>query len=204
AMRQACVTLAREVPNLFYLTDCGPIELTPSVALLGDDGWGDATRGDYERSPIRLRDFQHISDFCDQPKATWQTTLQSLGASSANRLAEKASRLHDEIQVVVVATHVPPFPEACWYEGHTTDELWAPFFVCGQLGDALRRMADASLKRSWIVLCGHTHHDGIANISDNLVVHTGHSTYGEVGIESIIRVGPGHVEVPRTPTTGSF
>lgn len=38
---------------------------------------------------------------------------------------------------VIVATHVPPYRESCWYEGKISDDNWAPFFVCGQVGEVL-------------------------------------------------------------------
>ena len=44
--------------------------------------------------------------------------------------------LPDDTRSVIVLTHVPPFREACWYQGHTTDDHWAPFFVCGEVGQA--------------------------------------------------------------------
>ncbi|MFM7113065.1 MAG: Eco57I restriction-modification methylase domain-containing protein, partial [Planctomycetota bacterium] len=37
-----------------------------------------------------------------------------------------------------VATHVPPFREACWHEGELSDDQWAPHFTSVVMGDALR------------------------------------------------------------------
>jgi Icc-related predicted phosphoesterase len=123
--------------------------------------------------------------------------LNAEGKSAADRIAEKLRHLSDEVTQVLIATHVPPFREACWYEGKTTDDNWAPFFVCGQVGQALREAAQQNPNRKHVVLCGHTHHDGIAQIADNLIVHTGFSRYGSLEIESMVTIGDDRIELTR-------
>jgi len=202
--RRHITQLARELPQLDYLTDCGPILLDPRTALVGDDGWGDAIEGDFECSSVRLNDFEAIDDFRGQSPAARKSILQQQGRESADRLEEKLVSLPESIDRVLVATHVPPYREACWYHGHTTDDHWAPFFVCGQVGRLLTRMADRYPRRQFVVLCGHTHHDGIAKMADNLVVHTGFSDYGELSTESLIRLDDDRIRVPREASTGKF
>ena len=94
------------------------------------------------------------------------------------------------LALVLVATHVPPFRQACWYQGKTTDDNWAPFFVCGQVGEVLLRCSAARPDCQFTVLCGHTHNEGIANIADNLVVYTGAADYGNPDIEAVIEIDP--------------
>ena len=97
----------------------------------------------------------------------------------------------------MIATHVPPFREACWYEGKTTNDDWAPFFVCGGVGDVLKEIAASTPDRQYTVLCGHTHHDGDATLLPNLHVHTGFSRYGTLDVESLIHLNQAGFAVPR-------
>lgn len=185
ATRQATQAIARESDSLGYLTDCGPVELVNGVYLLGEDGWGDATEGDYESSFVRLNDFVAIKDFTRADRIDWPRLLNQLGAESAERLLEKLIALPAATREVLVATHVPPFRDACWYEGKTTDDNWAPFFVCGQVGHVLRRYAIEHPEIKITVLCGHTHNGGGATIEPNLIVHTAGADYGQPRVERI-------------------
>ncbi|TWU42699.1 metallophosphoesterase family protein [Novipirellula artificiosorum] len=186
--RQQVVSFARDQDQLFYLTDVGPIQLAEGVYLTGDDGWGDATIGNYEASPIRLRDFEQIEDFRDADPTERKAMLQREGADSAARLRAKLESIPMDAAKVLIATHLPPFAESCWYQGRTTDEFWAPFFVCGSIGKMLLDVCSARSHCDWIVLCGHTHHDGVATLADNLTVYTGAACYGDPGIEAMIQV----------------
>lgn len=199
--RRDLIDLAREVDNLHYLTDSGPVLPQAGFAMVGEDGWGDATRGDYAGSSVRLNDFALIEDFRNTAPDQWQAMLQHEGQQAAARLTQKLTSLPDTVDHVLIATHVPPFRAACWYEGKTTNDDWAPFFVCGAVGDALTEIATANPARTYTVLCGHTHHDGDAEILPNLKVHTGYSRYGTIDIESIIRVTEDGYVVPRITST---
>ncbi|MCC9643371.1 metallophosphoesterase [Rhodopirellula sp. JC740] len=195
--RRDLIALSRDVPQLTYLTDHQSVSLNRTTVLIGDDGWGDATVGDYAGSNVRLNDFQLIEDFRTSSPEHWQSMLIAEGKSAADRIAQKLRDLPATITQVLIATHVPPFREACWYEGKTTDDNWAPFFVCGQLGEVLQTAAAESPDRRHTVLCGHTHHDGIAKLRDNLVVHTGASVYGSLEIESVISIEETLIELSR-------
>lgn len=186
--RQQTSALAREVTELCYLTDSAPIAISDSVYLLGEDGWGDGTRGDYDGSPVRMQDFEQISDFHQVDRQRWQGLIQQQGRQSAERLKAKLASVPDSAHTVYVATHVPPFCEACWYQGRTTDENWAPFFVCGQVGDTLLDYAAEHPHIKFVVLCGHTHYRGTAEMLPNLVVHTAAAEYAQPAIESSLEI----------------
>ena len=87
---------------------------------------------------------------------------------------------------VVFLTHVPPFREACWYDGRISNDEWLPHFTCKATGDAIREAAERHPERQIEVLCGHTHGAGTAEILPNLVVYTGGAEYGEPAVQSII------------------
>jgi len=184
--RQSVVYACREQSQLVYLTECPPIDLGNDQYLVGEDGWGDATVGDYENSIVRLNDFRLIEDFASADASGWKQQLQELGQESAARLKSKLDQVPETAREVLVVTHVPPFRESCWYEGRTTDDHWAPFFVCGQIGSVLIQAAKNAPKCRFTVLCGHTHHPGYATIAPNLVVYSGAAEYGKPGIEGMI------------------
>ncbi len=186
--RQNVIAASRELDALNYLTDLGPIHLADGVYLVGEDGWGDATIGNYEDSFIRLNDFELIDDFREISSDDWKARLQQLGAESAARLQVKLDAVARDATHVLVATHVPPFRESCWYEGKTTDDNWAPFFVCGEIGRTLMEFCQQRPDCKTTVICGHAHHDGIATLRENLTVFTGAAVYGSPAVEAVIEV----------------
>ncbi|KAA1261664.1 Calcineurin-like phosphoesterase superfamily domain protein [Rubripirellula obstinata] len=183
--------------RLVYLTDSQPIELATNTYLIGDDGWGDAVEGNYETSFVRLNDFKRIDDFRDLASDHWKQKLIELGQQCADRLSSKLDQIPGDAAHVLIATHVPPFCEACWYEGKTTDENWSPFFVCGAVGRVLREFAASHPSINVTVICGHTHHDGIAKIANNLIVHTGAATGGVPEIEAELTIDEVGLSVKR-------
>ncbi|MCA9476638.1 MAG: hypothetical protein KC563_12660, partial [Nitrospira sp.] len=83
---------------------------------------------------------------------------------------------------------VPPFKEACWYEGKTGNNDWLPYFTCKAVGEVLLEMAQRHASCQVIVLCGHTHHAGSVQILPNLKVLTGSAEYGQPRIEHIFQI----------------
>ena len=187
----------RDDDRLIYLTDSQPVELATNTYLIGDDGWGDAIEGDYETSYVRLNDFLRIDDFRSLAADQWKMKLVELGQQCADRLFSKLEQIPSDAVEVLIATHVPPFCEACWYEGKTTDANWSPFFVCGAIGRVLKTFADQNPEINLTVICGHTHHDGIARMSENLIVYTGAATGGVPEIEAEVTIDSGGVKVRR-------
>ncbi len=193
--RQNVIRASRAQPGLRYLTDCPAIEIGGGCFVVGEDGWGDATEGDYEESYVHLNDFRLIKDFVRFPPNHWKQQLEQLGKESADRLEAKLSELPSDTREVLVVTHVPPYRQACWYQGRTTDENWAPFFVCGQLGQKVIQAAQSRPDCQFTILCGHTHHAGVAAISVNLVVYTGAAEYGKPEIEGLIDISDHQLKV---------
>ena len=187
ATRQNVKQSARDSGTFCYLTDSAPIELAPRQYLIGEDGWGDATVGDYEQSTVRLNDFLMIKDFRRVDPISWPRLLYDEGHDAAQRLLRKLAQLPRGCDRVTIATHVPPFREACWYEGKTTDDNWAPFFVCGQVGKVLREFAKTHPDIKMTVLCGHTHHAGEADLEPNLKVLTGSAVYGNPAVQQVFQ-----------------
>ncbi len=156
-----------------WLPGLEPVRLTERTVLVGIDGWGDARCGDLD-STVMLSDWQQIEDFrhARMDRALRNKTLQQLGEDEARALAETLARVPPAEQLLVL-THVPPFPEACWHDGKMSDPDWLPWFTCVATGELLRRYANEHPGTRVTVLCGHTHGIGVFQAAKNLEVRTG-------------------------------
>jgi 3',5'-cyclic-AMP phosphodiesterase len=169
---------ARDLSNA-GVSSSEPVLLAEGWVLCGEDGWADARVGDYYRSPVRMNDFRLIDDLKLLSSQARLRKLRRLGAESAVRLYKQMVRASRMGTAILVLTHIPPFRESCWYEGQQTNDDWAPFFVCSAAGWALKRFCQSHPEHSVTVLCGHTHHEGRAEMMSNLQVWTGRADYGK-------------------------
>lgn len=150
-----------------------PVKLTEATTLIGIDGWGDARCGNLG-SNVKLADWKEIAEldgllWCDAAKRC--ATLQALGDAEAEALRSQLATV--SCRELIVLTHVPPFPEACWYDGAQSSPDWLPWFTCVAVGDVLRAYASAHPDVVITVLCGHTHGSGEHTAAPNLRVRTG-------------------------------
>ncbi len=178
---------------LVYLSASEAVELTPTTALVGHDGWGDALLGDYDNSNVMLSDFFLIEELkkwsrglMDLDRSGLRSELSVLGSQAARHFAEQLPKALERYPRVVAVTHVPPFREAAWFEGEYSDDAWLPFFACKAVGDCLLEVMRARPDRQLLVLCGHTHGSGQTQILDNLRVLTGGAEYGQPTIQQIL------------------
>ena len=88
----------------------------------------------------------------------------------------------------VVATHVPPFREACWHQNAISDDNYLPHFSSKASGDALREVLEGRPDKEVLVLCGHTHGAGRTQPLPNLEVRTGGAEYGRPVIQEIVLI----------------
>ena len=183
---------ALQDPRLTWLSESEPLFLTPTCALVGHDGWGDARLGDYESSPVFLNDFLLIEELAGLSRPDLRQRLHALGDEAARHLdgvlTRALSGLPDGGRAVVL-THVPPFVEAAWHEGRFSDDAWAPFFTCKAVGDVVLKAADAFPRHGITVLCGHTHGEGEQRgLRPNLEVYTGGATYGHPAVARVLDI----------------
>lgn len=186
SVRQAVRELCERRPRLHYLTGAPPIELAPSVGVVGHDGWADARFGDYERSYIMMNDYRLIEELSDMTKKDRWPLLKAMGDQAAAELRQSLAAMIDRFEQIIVATHLPPLREACWHEGRISDDEWAPHFTCKAIGDVLLELAEVRPDRRITVYCGHTHSSGVARPVPNLTIHTGGAVYGEPRVEKLI------------------
>ncbi|HEY5925926.1 MAG TPA: metallophosphoesterase [Kofleriaceae bacterium] len=156
-----------------WLPATQPFALTEQTALLGIDGWGDARCGDLE-SQVQLSDWQLIEDFepVRYDRAARVALLNDLGTAEAFALGELLARAPAS-QRLVILTHVPPFPEACVYDGAQSEPAWLPWFTCVATGEVLAEYARAHPHKHILVLCGHSHGASVCHPEPNLEVRTG-------------------------------
>ena len=114
--------------------------------------------------------------------------LKSLGEEAATYLETNLSKALEKYQKVLLLTHVPPFREACRWEGRMSDDDWAPHFVGFQTGERLVNLMQKHPKLELIVLCGHSHQPANVTILPNLTALAGESHLGLPQIQGIVFV----------------
>jgi Icc protein len=186
--------LARQSNYLVYLSQEGVVELTPSTALIGHDGWADARCGDYEHSDVPMNDYVLIEELARwnqgivPDKTSLRKALESLAQEAADHFAKVLPEAVDRYREVLAVTHVPPFPEAAWHQGHISDDNHLPHFACEVVGEVMFGVMHAHPSAKLLVLCGHTHGDGELELLDNFYVWTGRADYGSPQIQRILTV----------------
>jgi predicted phosphohydrolase len=178
--------------RLRFLDSAGVVPLSPTVALVGNGGWGDGRLGDFAGSDVVLNDYLMITELrCAgspgeplNPLSGWQhkgalaARLGQLGDQCAAQLRPALEQALERYEEVVVLTHVPPFKSACWHQGKLSADDWLPGFTCQAMGELLSELAESHPQRQLTVLCGHTHSEGRVAPSANMTVATGAARYG--------------------------
>ncbi|MCA9071195.1 MAG: metallophosphoesterase [Planctomycetaceae bacterium] len=203
AVRERASKLSQEHALLHWLPESGGISLDDRTALVGHGGWGDARAAQFSRSNVLLNDYFLITELRtaaalpENAQLSWgdpsvvlnlglEHQLQELGDETAKHFHEVIPQALTTHEHVIVLMHVPPFREACWHEGKTSDDNWAPHFCCIAAGEALLEIMKLHPHKKMIVLCGHTHSGGEAELLPNLHVLTGKAEYGQPAIQSLI------------------
>jgi Icc protein len=187
-VRQAIRNLCRSQPNLHWLSEGGVIPLSEKTALIGHDGWADGRFGDFFNSDVDMTDYFLIENLARMDSHSRFEKLNHLGDDAAafvDRLLPEALR---QYQRVILVTHVPPFREACRYDGEICDDNYLPHFACRALGESLTNIMQEFPAGHLTVLCGHTHVRAVVEIAPNLVVKTGGAEYGAPAIQEILTV----------------
>ncbi len=174
--------------HLHWLPKSGVMPLTENTGLVGHDGWGDGRLGDYENTSVVLTDWGLIEELTDLEHLARRPVLQALGDEAAAHFRSVLPEALRRFRRVLVVTHVPPFREACLYEGRIAGDEWLPHFTCHAVGEVLAETMAAHPERHMTVLCGHTHAAADVHILPNLHVLTGGAVYGEPVIQRALDV----------------
>jgi len=187
-IRDEAKQLMKEIPQLHYLTDNGIVALSEQTALIGHDGWSDARCGDFFNSDVLLNDYFLIDELKRLNQDERSQKLQELGSEAAKFLKKQLLIALKTYKRVVLLTHVPPFEEACLYEGVPSGPSWTPHFVCQAAGEAMESVMKEHPEKQLLVLCGHSHCGQDVQILPNLRVLTGQSELGNPNVQGLIFV----------------
>jgi hypothetical protein len=178
------------------------VELTAETGLIGHDGWADGRFGDYASSDVLLNDYFLIEELAGLDADARLERLQGLGAEAADHFRRVLPEALARFCRVIAVTHVPPFREACWHQGQISGDAWLPHLACQVVGEALVEVMRAHTDRELLVLCGHTHSSGEAQVLPNLKVLTGEAVYGRPEIQGwIILDGTDEFGLRKRPRT---
>jgi Icc-related predicted phosphoesterase len=173
--------LVAKQDNLFWLTELPDkfVEIDEGIAVVGHEGWYDCRNGRLGR--IKMNDFYYIKNF---KPLNAPGKISDVLISEFRRLTDEAIK-HIEgaleeafkhYEKVLMVTHVPPFREAAWHKGEISESPFLPLMSSKAMGEMLVRVM-ANINKELVVLCGHTHSPGVAQILPNLKVLTGKGEY---------------------------
>jgi 3',5'-cyclic-AMP phosphodiesterase len=185
AQRKKALELCAQDPKLCYLTKNGVVQLTDEIALVGHDGWADGQAGEFLLSTVCLRDYFEIQDLKGRSVEELRTTLGELGKQAASELEVSLLAALKQYPKVVVLTHAPPFRKVCLYQGHETNDLWAPHFVSFAVGEMLSRVLQSYPEKKCLVLAGHSHSYAHAMILPNLEAKVAEADLGHPAIQFV-------------------
>ncbi|WP_188055290.1 metallophosphoesterase family protein [Oryzomonas rubra] len=182
--------LISEMPQLIWLSAClACIPITDNTCLVGHEGLADGRLGDPEGSEVMINDYYQITELMQPSKRARLEVQHQLGDDAAAHLRSQLKQAIDaSYRKILVALHVPPFPEACWHMGEKSTDEFLPHFGCQATGEVLREFALTYSLADFTVYCGHTHSSGVAEILPNLRVFTGRAKYGRPQIERLFTV----------------
>jgi 3',5'-cyclic AMP phosphodiesterase CpdA len=183
-MKEVCLRSQR----LVYLPVADVISLSSETALIGHDGWADGRFGDYDGSSVLLNDYLLIEELVEFEAPARRAILNELGDEAAAHLRRVLPIALQSHRQVILLTHVPPFREACWHQGQISNDEWLPHMACKAVGDAIEPIMRQHPDKELLVLCGHTHSGGEAQILPNLRVITGAAVYRAPAIGKVWEV----------------
>ncbi len=177
---------------LNWLPQSGPQRLNENTVLVGQDGWADGRLGNYRDTPVMLNDSRLIEELFKEAilgRYPLLDKMQSLADDDANALkANIKDALKLKPKKILIATHVPPFKEACLYEGKISGDDFLPFFGAKVMGDVVSEFATQYQDISFVVFCGHTHHQAHYQPMDNLIVKVGAAEYYYPEIQEVVQL----------------
>ena len=181
--------LGRQYPNLCWLTGRNePVEIGERTGLIGHESWADGRNGDFFGSQIIMNDYLLVKDLFNLDQKTLLKKLNALGKKAAEEIEGKVARGFSSFDRLVLVMHIPPFEQACAYDGILSTQEWLPHISCKAVGDCLLKMMNERPEKELTILCGHTHGISVARLLDNLVVLTGEAEYSSPAIQCVFEI----------------
>lgn len=166
--------LAISHPNLTWLTETDVVSLSPSVALVGHEGWYSASFG----NPLDMKwalDWFRISEMQCLSILDRIAMFGMLASQSALHIRRKVMAAVQSHDTILIATHFPPHAESTSSIGRFRD-FWMSYRTNVPMGDVLLQLAEEFPHKKFIVLAGHTHIPCSVSVRDNLEFHVGTAT----------------------------
>ncbi len=164
--------------NLRHLGYGEIVPLGGDVALIGCRGWPDGRAGWGSRSVVKSPDCEGIADFRGLSKPAVFERMEDLGKASGRYFRETLPYALQCYRHVWIATHVPPFTQAAFYDGKPCGRHHLPHFTNWSAGSAIQGIARSYPKNRITVLCGHTHSGAVVDIAEGLEVRAGSARPG--------------------------
>ena len=114
--------------------------------------------------------------------------MTALADEAAGHFATVLEQAASQYPNVIAVTHVPPFREAAWYQGKTSNDDFLPHFACKVVGDTMLAVMKKHPNSQLLVLCGHTHGGGEIQPVDNIRVLTGEAEYERPRISRVLEI----------------
>lgn len=184
-VRRSIVSLTKNVPNLFYLTESDPIALTENTIIAGHDGWYDGGYSDWFQSRLIMNDYYEIEDFIKiaNSKHAVFDLINKLSKQGAKKLVDTCTKAfpdpNSHSKSLLFVTHVPPFPELSLAPTRQrSDSNWLPVMASKHMGDALKQVSNHYQGIDFQCLSGHTHTSTTERYGYNLTCSVAHARYG--------------------------
>ena len=174
AVRKICL----DNNNLHFLSDID-WEMINDIPIIGHEGWYDCYYG--RTGSILLHDFDYIKDisrvYSTRVFQLMIDKFRDVAMESANHFKFSLDLIYELYDQAILVTHVPPFPEVAFYNGNKCSTEWLPYMVSKISGDMLFSIMNQYKDKQLLVLCGHTHGAGEAQILPNLKVMAAESVF---------------------------
>lgn len=163
-----------------WLASCNEVKLSEKTSLIGHDGWYDGGYANWFKSNVDMNDYYQIFEINRQwyDKGQIFDKINQLSMESAAHIFEQGTKiLSSSTEVLVIATHVPPYRENSVFMGNISDDNWMPHFSSKHMGDAIIKLGNNFPDKDIIVLCGHSHGKAKHKPLNNIVSLTAEARY---------------------------
>lgn len=175
-------------PRLKWLSESSIVPLTEQACLIGHDSWYDCTLGNAEHTPVRLTDFNAITDLALLSFSDRMAKCRARAKLAADHFANLLPKALDQYEHVIAAMHVPPFAAASTYQGRQSEPNYLPYFTCDAVGRVLKTAMSDRPNKKMTVLCGHSHGRADVEVLPNLRVLAAEAEYGEPRIADVLEI----------------
>lgn len=173
--------LTNKYENLIWLDKT--IMVIDEVLLIGTTGWYDARVGNL-KSPVKLNDWRLIEEFKSGffNRDLLVNVIRELSNIYLEQIKEKMKNINssslNEIKKIIIATHVPPYMEACVYQNQVSNSNYLPWFTNIALGAMIDEYSLIHPEKEIMILCGHSHEANIFK-KYRITCYTGKAQYND-------------------------